>query len=311
MSDPSGSFVTVGVGLALCASAFAALPSPARSQAPTPDAGQVAQLVGEVVDRRSEEPIPSAQVTIVRASDGVSAWSGTADEDGAFTTLPLPLGNYLLQVEAPPFVGVSEAVDLSVPGVLDTTVEMVGVDYQLDPVVAVARRVDRLEIGGFYGRMRQGTGSFITRADIEARQPLAPSDLLQTVPGILTQSASNGLGGGPRIYMRGRITQGDNNREPGCTPVFVMDGVPITPFQANGGYWGLDNIITPDNLEAIEVHRAPLLPPQFAGFTTCGVIMLWTRDPRGSEGGGGGWLPSWQKLLAAGSIVGLAFFMTQ
>lgn len=290
--------------LLLTATIATVFPCAARSQAAggAPDARASANLVGEIVDRRSEDPIPAARINLVRASDGASVWSGVSGDDGEFRTSPLPLGEYRLQVEAPPFVALAEPVTLYETGTVDLRVEMVGVDYELEPVVAVARRASRLEREGFYRRLAQGTGDFVTRADIDARQPPEPSDLLRRLPSVIL-GGGTGSPGGPQIFLRGRGRQGADPSQPGCTPLFVFDGVPMDL----DGPWGLDNLVTPDNLEAIEVHRGAFVPPQYAGLTDCGVVMVWTREP----GAGGRLLPGWKKLLAAGGLVGLVILLTR
>lgn len=295
------------------------LPSLARSQVPNGNVGpgQVTQIVGQVVDRRSAEPIPAARITLVRASDGAPAWSGVSDGRGSFRTPSLPLGDYQIEVEAAPFVSLSQPVILRDGGALDLRVQMVGVDYELDPVVAVARRMDRLESAGFYRRMEQGNGDFITRADIEARGPTEPSDLLRQIPSVVLEGY--GSPAGPRIYLRRMVGElparllnpdflnpsDDDDNANGCVPIIVKDGVPSL-FNDD---WGVDNLYNPEDLEAIEVHRGAFIPAQYKGLTDCGVLMIWTRDPMNVEGGG--WFPSWKKLGLLGGLVGMSIVLTQ
>lgn len=284
-----GSLVVWNIVL-LASLCFFAFPPEARSQAP--NSGN-AELVGSVVDRRSEDPVPSARINLLRSVDGASAWSGVSDEDGHFRTSPLPLGEYRLQVEAPPFVGLEEAVSLSEAGVVDMRVEMVGVDYELEPIVAVARRSTRLERDGFYDRQRQGLGQFLTRADIEAERPMVTTDAFRRMPGVRVA-----VGTSPRQDSIVLARQG------GCAPLVVIDGA-----QVNLAFSGVNDRLNPEDLEAIEVYRGGEVPARWTGLTQCGVVMFWTRDP--STAGGGGWLPSWKKLLIVGGLVGLAILATK
>lgn len=282
---------------------IAAFPRVAQSQATATNGAPSATLDGDIVDRRSDDPVPSARINLVRASDGASVWSGTSDEDGSFRTNRVSLGAYRLEVEAPPFLNLTEPVTLSEAGTIGLHVEMVGVDYELEPIVALARRSSRLEQVGFYRRLAQGTGDFVTREEIETRMPPSTSDLLRPLTSVILAGGTDSPGG-PEIFLRGRGRQGANPSQPGCVPLFFLDGSPM-PLS---GPWGLDNIVLPENLEAIEVHRGAFVPAGYAGLTDCGVVMLWTRDP--SATGVSGWLPSWKKLGVVGGLVGLSILLS-
>lgn len=277
----------------LVAVSATALPSAACSQAPN---GRGAELVGAIADRRSEDPIPSARVSVVRSSDGVSVWSGVSDEDGRFRTPAIPLGDYRLHVEAPPFVTLTEPVTLSEAGVVDLRVELVGVDYQLGPIVVVARRSTRLQREGFYDRQRQGLGSFVTRADIEATKPFRTSDLLRQIPGLRVQDVGGGRGG----------TQISMARDAGCTPLIVVDRALA---ELGGPLGGVNERFDPEDLEGIEIFGGASVPAEYTSITNCGVVMFWTRDAGTSASGA--WFPSWKKLLVVGSLVGLAILATR
>ncbi len=62
----------------------------------------------------------------------------------------------------------------------------------------------------------------------------------------------------------------------GCFPRLYLDGLPMScdeePFM-------IDNLLTPDHIEAVEVYaNGSQAPAQYGGFgSSCGVVLIWTR----------------------------------
>jgi hypothetical protein len=258
-----------------------------------------AQLIGEVADRLSGDPIPAASVRLVAEPEARSVWTGQSNEDGEFRTSALPLGEYRVEVSAPPYLPLSEALVLLEEGLVDVRVEMVAVEYELEPIVASARRLTRLERDGFYDRLNRGSGSFMTRAEIETRNPIEVTDLLRGMPGVTVTT----VGGGNEVELRR------------CTPLVVLDRVPV---ETTPTLW-IDDLLTPGSLEAIEVYSGLETPIEYFGEarggsggsvqrTDCGVIMLWSRE---SVLAGGRLLPSWKMILGGAAFVVGAFLATQ
>ncbi len=248
------------------------------SHSPGPEAG--VRLIGSVLSRLTGDPIASATISFVGA--GVEAeprWSGVADVDGGFQTDTLPPGTYELRVGAVSFTQVSHVLTLSDPGVVEVRVEMTGVDFELAPLVAVARRQTKLALAGFYERRVHATGHFFNREDIVARAPLRVSDLFRTVPGARVIEGRGGQGA--RVRLRG-----------GCTPTVVSDGIPVSRLTE------IDQLFSVGSVEGIEVYHGGLVPTRYSANTTCGVIMVWSREP-GTNGGKG---LTWRRGLAAGGL---------
>ena len=264
------------------------------------DSGEL-RVFGEVVDRESGDPIPRASIRILSDSDGRSVWSGQSSEDGDFRTSVLPVGEYRIEVAVPPFLPLSEPILLPEGGTIDVRVELVLVGYELEPVVAAARRRTRLERDGFYNRLERGFGTFVTRAEIDARDPLEITDLLRGMRGVRVSPVS-GPGGGSVVEVRG------------CPPLVVLDRVPVDTTPP----WWIDDLITPSALEAVEVYRGAETPieyqrsaPRGSGGSLarsgCGVIMLWSREPTVA---GGKLLPSWKMILGGAAFAVGAFLAT-
>ncbi len=249
------------------------------------------ELAGTVVDRRSGEPLPTASVQLFPFPvEGEPLWSGQSDSRGRFRTESVPLGAYQLDVEMVPFTSLAHPIVFSEAGIVDVRVEMVRVDYELEPVVVSARRQTNLERSGFFERQERGMGHFVTRDEIEASTALRVSDLFWRIPG--ARVVRGGRGGIERASVRLRG---------GCTPRFVIDGMMLQ------GPVVIDELLSTMHVEAVEVYHGATAPIRYAGQTNCGVVMVWTRDPVTTEG-----RPlSWKRVAAAVGLGLLAFFGTR
>lgn len=219
------------------------------------------QVMGSVVDRTTEDPVPMARVVFTRVgAPDEPVWTGISDAEGGFQTDPLALGGYEIEVEAATYAQVSHVEVFPEEAVVDLRVEMVPVDYSLDPIVVVARRSTRLERTGFYRRQQQGIGYFVDHAEIEARNPLVVSDLFLHIPGVRVVRP-DGVGGN-WIGFRG-----------GCRPQVVMDGAVMA------GPVSLDDVVLPGDVEAMEVYLGPTAPIAYNSQSGCGTVVMWTRSP--------------------------------
>ena len=245
----------------LCSLLASSRPAGAQERA-EPGAGGSVRLVGTVVDRVSGEPLPLVSVEIAGpGSPGEPVWTGLADGRGGFLTDPLVPGTYELRAAGRLFSPLSHLLLLEDPGVVDLRIEMVRARYELEPVVAAARRETLLERAGFYDRQLTSGGAAVDRDEIEVRDPHLVSDLLREFPGVQLRTGGE-VGRGADVRLRG-----------GCRPLYVLDGAVLT------GAGSLDEIVSVVDVEGMEVHHQASVPIEYRSLTNCGVIMLWTRDP--------------------------------
>ena len=221
-----------------------------------------AEVSGLVADRRSGRPVEDASVRIRPAgSPGAEpGWAGTSDGDGRFRSVLLPFGEYDVTIEVPPYDVLEGSFTLSEPGLFDLRAEMVGPEYELDPVIVVAGRRSRLENVGFYERRDVGLGDYITRGELLVLNPTRISDVFREIPGARVIPGRGGLD--DQVRLRGN-----------CVPIIVLDGIRL----ANPVL--LDNILAVNDIEAVEVYQGATTPVEYISITTCGVVMIWTRDP--------------------------------
>lgn len=128
------------------------------------------------------------------------------------------------------------------------------------------KRVVALE--EFYRRRSAGGGWFVTRAEIEVRNPSYLSDVLRGRAGLQVVRLPRNSGSTVR-FLASRSSRRD------CPPQFWLDGQRLDNFE-------LDDV-PPRDVEGIELYEGPgTTPMQFAhngGTRGCGTVVIWTRLP--------------------------------
>jgi hypothetical protein len=236
-------------------------------------------IVGQVVDDRTNWGIPGAEVEFLDESRRVRART-LADEEGHFALHRLPPGSFRLRVRR---LGYAET---TTPPWWVQSGEVLSVVVRLQPdaillapleVTGLSRPLQVPALDGFYRRMETGVGGvYLSRQEIEARNPARITDLLVDVPGIRLQQAPDRLGQ-LMVVSFNRTLRG---RGGGDCPVQVfVDGI-----LASRGQRGvpLDELASPNALEGMEVYRGlASLPAEFVTpDARCGVVILWTRRSR-------------------------------
>lgn len=227
--------------------------------APSPLDAQVreASIVGRVLDASSAEPIEGAEIRLQDSPHRV-----TSAESGLFRLEGIPSGQHTLAVH---YLGMKSKlfpVRLSARQTLNVTISLeTKVLPVAELVVTVEQTVPVSKLTGFYRRLEQGPGYYLTRADIEDMSAARTTDLLRRVPGL-------------DIGQRNRagVTPVTMGRRDGCLPRFYVDG-------AYAAYFDVDNL-HPRDIAGIEIYRGNSeVPIRFKHGDRCGVIVVWTRDP--------------------------------
>ena len=230
----------------------------ARGQSPT----QYAALVGMVRDSVGRG-IPNAEV---RLSGAVAAYARTNDS-GVFRLATLPAGAIHVTARRLGFApastkltlrgGATDSLVLSLTAVA-IAIEGVTVEDEYDA------RSHRL-LAGFWERRARGFGNYITRDEIEKRDPHDFVDLVRMIPSVTVQTR-----GGRKVIRFARSTGRID-----CPPQYFVDGMRIEN--------GSPDEFTPEDVEAVELYSGPATtPPQFAprfNSYTCGAVVIWTRIP--------------------------------
>lgn len=232
------------------------------------------EVLGQVIDDRTGVPI--SDVRVVLTDDRMRPIRSTiTDATGRFRIPDVRAGPFFLRAARLGYrATVTPRWRILGGDVLQVELRMDEEAVLLAPleIVALRRAQPSSVLDGFRARMASGLGHYITRADIEARQPLVITDMLATVPGVRLESTGSGL---RRTVHVGRA--GANR----CPAQIFVDGFLYnrpTPFGQDQGFV-LDDAVTPNAVEGIEVYRGLSgVPAEFLNPSSgCGVVVIWTR----------------------------------
>jgi hypothetical protein len=232
----------------------------ARAQTPT---GSIEGFVRDSTGRILSE----SRVYIV----GAATLQASTNGDGKYQIRNVPVGDHRIWGGRIGFL----------PDTANVTVratEVVRIDFVLAeaprglPDEIIVADPTRGKMGAFNRRKARGVGSFVTRAEIEKRQPASISELLRTLPGV---HVSQRMAGEPQPVDMQRSRS--SSMQSTCVVQLYVDGQPYP----NGN---LDDF-APLSLEGVEVYRsASEIPADFrTRNATCGLISLWSRDPEAAR----------------------------
>jgi TonB family protein len=239
--------------IGLAGGALALAPASLRAQETDPR-GTVAGIVRD----SSGAGIAGAEITIM--GTGLRAHTNA---QGEFRLTNVPAGTISVGVRRLGFIPTVGSIAI---GPNEAATMAVIVTPLAQALAAVIVRGDRRfeehgRLAGFYQRRsRSSGGHFITREQIDQRNPAQLTDLFRSVPGARIYSSTfNNV-----VRFRGMR----------CAPLVWLDGFPAT-----AGEFDLD-ALDPYIIEGIEVYLGvATVPPEFRwvrGGGSCGAIVVWT-----------------------------------
>jgi len=207
-------------------------------------------------------PVMSVEV---RGGAKTAVWTRT-DSAGAYHLGGLPAGKTQLVFRRLGFEPVTKDVVVSERAqTVDVTMEML--PAEMAALITEASTRVREMLRDFWQRREQGNGHFITRADIEDRQPMNLSDMMRSIPGM--QLISHRVG--TEATLRFARNAGGHD----CPPQYYIDGIMARGFNIDD--------MPPSDVEGIEIYPGvSTVPPQFksvTGTSACGVVVIWSRVP--------------------------------
>jgi 5-hydroxyisourate hydrolase-like protein (transthyretin family) len=216
---------------------------------------------GMVLDHASGSPVVAALVQLFQPGEGVPIREALTDQNGRFQMDGLRSGEYRIRLDAFGFRELDEMVEFLDLGQVDLRVEMIPEALELDPVVVTRATRSRLDRAGFYERRQRGIGVYLTRDEILRRTTsFQVSEALRGIPG--ARVVMGPFGEPSRVQFRG-----------GCEPDLFIDGSPTQVGTT------VDEVLSVDDLEGLEVYRGITVPAQFTTRSGCGAIVAWTRQP--------------------------------
>jgi hypothetical protein len=276
----------------LCASALAATPACGQEAAEGQEVETPARVVGHVLDEGSGHGIERAEVRLIR---GTIDFGRPTDGFGYFAFPNVQPGIYQLLVNHIGYGTRRDSIEILGGQLYDLELRLAIEPVELEPlVVEIVRWQVSPRLWGFYERVDHGQGDYITRDQIERRQPLRVTHLISEVPGVSIIDRP-----GPSDYIAlNRYKRFDPSGRPGpCLPIVYLDG-----YRTAGT--SLDDLVFPSDVEGVEVYKGLAeYPAEFASpDARCGVVAVWTRSAPSSDIVDSG-TPLWRKLLVGGGLV--------
>lgn len=273
-----GEFLEISLRLLRQGAEIRAVEPPASQ----PAAAGAARLFGKVTSNESGKAVSGVVVTIA----GTELRRET-DGNGMFAFMELPPGPIEVKTEHLGFNPLSYRVELQSGRAYDAVLNLTPRAIPLDPLevnVTVEERSPWLEMQGFYDRKQYSglNGTFITRSEIEKRDPRLLTDLYDNIPGVRSFWIQPGQRT-VRFRRATTITLSGGSSGYGCEPDYYIDGQryrdPMETAAVKATVADF-NAIPVDQVEAIETYVGAGIPIQYQGSTNCGVILVWTRRGR-------------------------------
>lgn len=226
------------------------------------------RVTGRVVENETGEPIAEAEIAFRGPQGGFMGYR-ISGEDGTFEFEARGVAGIKLHAER---IGYKPN---DTPMLFFDGHDRYEIEIRLDrdavllaPLEVVARtRVDPSPMfRDLERRIERGFGEYVTRQDIEERNPSYVTDLLAEVPGVRLQSSGRGS---RRIVRIGRSN---------CPAQVFVDGM-LMNVPGMAREVAIDDYVSPHDVAAIEVYRGlASVPAQFLNENAhCGVVAIWTR----------------------------------
>lgn len=236
-----------------------------------------AQVVrGVVAERGTYEPVDLATVLLVDAD--LDTLDQVITDDRGYFSFDLPdSGEYSLIASALGYQAIrSESVWVGAGEVRVVEVAMDPRPVPVEGLVVEARfdepRVAGLVPTGFYERMAEGRGEYLTPGQIQGSEVRWPQQLFWGMRTVRVHQRSH-----ERPGVWNDILVIPNRTGPGyCRPSIYIDGRWLR-YDMMGEGESLADIIYKDELLGVEVYQWPFgVPWQYTGNQSCGVILFWT-----------------------------------
>jgi len=241
--------------------------------------GTAQTVRGTLLDAESAVPVEEALVLLV-TEQGDTVARTLSDARGAFALSAPSPGEYYILASTLGYRTLREGVfELGAGGVVTVEVRL-----EPEPISIAGIEVTRfggvaeppLVRNGFFARLSQGHGYFITPVDLDETSAVRITELLGRVPFLTVVST----------YPSERVLVRDGGNL--CAPSVLVDGVLASeiegrrgsPYLIRGSEGDLEALVSLKDVEAVEVYRGGReIPGQFAGMirAECGLIVLWTK----------------------------------
>lgn len=268
-----------------------------------PGQGEAQTLRGLLVERETQIPIELGRITLL-TEDRDSVAAVLTDEQGYFSVSAPDPGLYRLVGSALGYRGsMIGPFELEEGDVRVVEVQVGVLPVALPGLMVAPERLAEPEVAtlvatGFYDRLAEGRGEFLTPGEIAASPVRHTPQLFREMTTVRLLPALGDGANGPwndRVLIspnptmdpgagatpeerRRRSDAIERSRNPRyesmlCAPRVFRDGVLL---ERNPGE-SLADAVPKSEIEAVEVFRAPFgAPAEYQGTSNCGVVLIWT-----------------------------------
>lgn len=222
------------------------------------------ELKGTITDAESGEPLIGASVLVKGTSSGT-----ITDLDGNYT-LTVNDGDVLVVS----YTGYNEQEIIVSAGLTNLPIAL-----------ASGVTIDEIVVTGYAVEKKKDLLGAVAVLDLDEVQDVANPNVLQSMQGRVAGvfvDLSGDPGQGARVRIRGNSTLGNNDA------LYIVDGVPIQPFQSNEfgagtSNWGL-SWLNPNDIESIQVLKDASAASIYGSRASNGVVIITTKQPGKSSG---------------------------
>jgi TonB-linked SusC/RagA family outer membrane protein len=253
----------------------------------TPGTGAGGTIAGTVRDRATQQPVPSAQVSVVGTTRGA-----LTNDQGAYRLTGVPAGTYQVRV-------LRIGYQATVMPVTVTSGQTTTLDMTLGATVVT---LDQITVTATGEQIRQReTGASIATIAPAVEELAATSNFTDVLnsraPGLYVQQSNGAAGTGSRIRVRGANSLSLSNE-----PLLIVDGVRVnndvgnreqanvssantlgTNIATGGQTVSRLNDINPEDIETIDVIRGPSGVALYGTAAANGVIQITTKRGRAGQ----------------------------
>ena len=224
---------------------------------------ETGRLIGEVRDARTDDPVVAAVLSVPGREEVAET-----NRRGRFVLSGVPAGMRELTVRHLGYAPLSHVVEVSPGLTTEVDIGLVPDPVEMEPIVATALRLRRLEIKGFYERKYWGelvgTGTFYTAEDIDRRRPVEISHMVADESGIRLKCNMR------RTDCRLVNTRLSSPVTGDCPLAFYVDGMP-------GRGMRLDDFVRPVEIAGLEIYKGLASGPAEFPSSRCGLVVVWTK----------------------------------
>lgn len=228
----------------------------------------VGRIYGRVTEEGSDAGVGEVDIRVLGDATTTRVVSG---RDGRFQLSGLEPGPVVVELTRLGYEPRTTTVTVQPGRTVELQAAMSQQPIELPPIEVTVSSA-YLERTGFYRRAGILPGEQLTYRDIERMSVSSIGDVLRRTAGITVQSVQIGWG---TMAVSNRRPYGQANGRCALQPYY--NGTPTVDYEVE--------LVPPDELEAIEVYLGPNVPPEYmdqrsSSGSSCGVILIWTRDPR-------------------------------